>query len=115
MPVQNKVSATTLISYDVSAFDGAYHLMTAAGGTLDPLQILQYVNDTDRDVTISYDGTNDHDFIRLGTDRQYGFATNSIPQTSICVLAKGTKVYVKGTAGGTGLFYLVGYYNPQGV
>ncbi len=115
MPVQNKVSASTLISYDTSAFDGAYHLMTAAAGTLHPAQILQYVNNSNRDVTISYDGTNDHDIIRDDSDRQYGFATNSIPQTSICVLAKGTKVYVKGTAGGTGLFYLVGYYNPQGI
>lgn len=115
MSVKKKVEALTMITYDVSLLAGTYALITAAAGLLESCIMVKFINDSDRNVTISYDGTNDHDIIRDTTEILYNFQTNAQPTTGFAQLAKGTKVYIKAAAGGTGTFYLVGYYNAQGL
>jgi hypothetical protein len=112
MAVKNIVLPIPLSSINSSAFSGAYQLLSGAAGITHACIILHIVNNSTMDVTVSYDGVNDHDYIPTKTARDIQFQANALPQTSNCSLAQGTKIYVKGTAG-TGLVFLSGFYQPQ--
>ena len=113
MSVRNRVEAFTMITFDVATFTGAYQLITAASGIAESCILVKYINDSNRDVTISYDNVNDHDLVRDTTEILYDFQTNAQPSNWYSQLARGTKVYIRGTAGGAGTFYMIGYFNPQ--
>jgi len=110
--VKNKVLPIPLASIDSATFTGAYQLLTTLA---QPCVTLQIVNNSDRDITVSYDGTIDHDFIQDTKERGWAFQNNAQPANFVAILAKNTKVYVKGSAGGTGLVTLSGWYSPQGL
>jgi hypothetical protein len=112
MAVKNRVLPIPLSSIDSFSFTGAYQLVSGAAGVTHPCIIIRIVNNSDKDVTVSYDGTNDHDYIPTKTVRDIQFQTNSQPQNNMCSLAQGTKIYVKGAAG-TGFVFLSGFYQPQ--
>ena len=116
MAYKNKVLPIPLSSIDSATFTGAYQLLSGAAGITNPAIILHIANNSNVPVTISYDGTNDHDFLLADTDRQLEFQTNALPQHYEAVLAAGTKVYVKGAAGmgNSGSVYLSGWYQPVG-
>ena len=71
-------------------------------------------NNSTQDITISFDGTNDADYIPKSTSKNLPLLYPLIPQTNSAQFAQGTQIYVKGTAG-TGDIYVAGYYQPQGV
>jgi hypothetical protein len=75
--------------------------------------MIRITNNSTKDVTVSFDGTNDHEYIPTLTSVLLQFQTNAQPNASTALLPLGTKVYVKGTAG-TGLIYLAGWYQPNG-
>jgi hypothetical protein len=108
---KNKVLPIPLSSIDSATFTGAYQLLSGAAGITNPAIMLHIVNNANVPITISYDGTNDHDFLLAATDRELNFQSNASPQNYAAVLAQGTKVYVKGAAG-VGLVYLSGWYSP---
>lgn len=112
MAVKNSIQAIELTSIDSATFTGAYQAINASG--LDnSCFMIRIINNSNRDITISYDGTNDHDFVQDTLSLQVNFQTNAQPNTNIANIRKGTIVYVKGTAGGTGLVYLAAYYQAQ--
>jgi len=113
MAFQNKVLPIPLTSIDSATFTGAYQLLSGAGGLTNPAIMLHIANNSNVGVTISYDGSHDHDFLIAGQQRELEFQTNRSPQNYVSVLAQGTKVYVKGAAG-AGLVYLSGWYSPVG-
>ena len=78
----------------------------AIGSVLaNPAVILTFINNTNGDVVVSWDGTNDHLKLSASTFRVFDFTTNS-PQTDNLMFAKGTQFYVKDgtTASTTGDF-----------
>src|SRR6267142_6096371 len=109
MAYQNKVLPIPLTSIDSSTFTGAYQLLSGAGGITHACIMLHIANNSNVSVTISYDGTNDHDFLLANSQRELDFQTNANPQNYAASLAQGTKVYVKGAAG-VGSVYLSGFY-----
>jgi len=111
MAYQNKVLPIPLSSIAASTFTGSYQLLSAAAGLPNPCIMLHIANNASVGVTVSYDGTNDHDFIIAGDERQLEFQANALPQNFSASLAAGTKIYVKGSAG-TGTVYLSGFYCP---
>ena len=111
MAYQNKVLPIPLSSIDSSTFTGAYQLLSAAGGLPNPCIMLHIANNSTVGITVSYDGSHDHDFIIAGDERQLEFQANALPQGFAASLAQGTKIYVKGSAG-TGSVYLSGFYCP---
>lgn len=113
MAFQNKVAPIPLTSIDSATFTGAYQLLSGAGGITDACVMLHIVNNSNIGVTVSYDGTNNHDFVRAGSDRQLNFQSNALPQNVAATLPKGTKIYVKAAAG-AGLVYLSGFFQPIG-
>ena len=113
MAVKNIVLPIPLTSIDSATFTGAYQLLSGAGGLTNPCIILRIINNSNKNITISYDGVHDHDFLpTLGT-LQLSLQTNSQPSNFVAQISAGTKIYVKGAAG-AGLVYLAGYYQPQG-
>lgn len=114
MAFKNKILPIALSSIDSATFTGAYQLLSATAGIPNPCVMLHISNNSNRGITISYDGTTDHDFLIAGLDRSLDFQTNSNAQNFAASLAAGTKIYVKAAAG-AGLVYLSGFYIPQSV
>lgn len=108
MAVRNSISPVVLTSINSGTFTGNYQVINATGLPYACFMI-RIINNSDRDVTVSFDGTNDNDFVQDTQSIQIESQTNSQPNNFTCLFPKGTKVYVKGLAGGTGLVYLAGY------
>lgn len=111
MATKNIILPIPLKSIDSSTFTGSYQIVNT-GGLAKPCSILTIINNSTKDVTVSYDGITDHDFVPTLNTRQIPAQAAHQPNSQTSLFAQGTVVYVKGTAG-TGLVYLSGYYTPQ--
>lgn len=109
---KNFVLPIPLSSINSATFTGSYQLLSAAAGLPQPCFLVRIINFSSVPVTVSYDGVNDHDFVHQEDILQLNFQTNAQPQNWAALLAKGTKIYVKGSAG-TGNVYLAAYYSPS--
>lgn len=99
-----------LLAIDSSTITGTYQLLNAAGFTV-AVKKLRLVNGSDKTVIVSYDGITDHAAVIpnwIIDPEVYADSTNGYDQ----IWKKGTKIYVKGTAG-TGFFYVESYYQPN--
>lgn len=114
MAAKNSIKAIPMTAVASTAFTGSYQLLSGAGGLTNACFMLKIVNNSDQDVSVSYDGATDNDFVPKGTRTELLFQTNSQPNNFIANIPQGTKVYIKGSAGMSGSVYLVGYYSPQG-
>ena len=112
MAYQNKIKAIPLKSLASTGFSSTYALVTAASGIPNPCLMLKIVNNSDQDVTVSYDGTNDHDFVPKATVTELKPGDVNQPNNYSILWAQGTQVWVKGSAGMAGSVYLSGYYVP---
>ena len=107
---QNYVKVIPMTSVDSATFTGAYKVISATG-LPEACSLVRISNASDRALLISYDGVTDHDYLAATSVLQLPFQSNSSPSGQVAQLKKGTIVYVKGAAGGTGLVYLSGYYS----
>lgn len=105
---QNKAKPIILTEFD-SANLVAGFLPINPLGLPEACFLIRIINNSDTDVIVSYDGLNDHEFVPGGTQATLNFQTNAVPNNKECLLAKGTVIYVRGTAG-QGDIYLSGYY-----
>jgi hypothetical protein len=105
---QDTVKAFALSSIASSAISGTYAAINSSGFPHAPF-FVRIVNNSNMQITISYDGVNDNDVVRSGADFDLPSQTNSQPNARKALFSKGTIVYVKGTSG-TGNVYLTGYY-----
>lgn len=107
MSAQNiRLLPETLRSIDASTFTGSYQ---AVGTPLaNPSRILKFTNNCSVDVTLSWDGSNDNEYIPAGGFMLIDIASDREDASSLWVSAQ-TQFYVKASAG-TGTFYLSTYY-----
>ncbi len=112
MAYKNFVKAIPLKSLASTSFGSSYTLVTASTGIPNPCFMLKIVNNSDQDVTVSYDGTNDHDFVPTKVTTELKSGDVNQPNNYTTIWAQGTQVWVKGTAGMAGSVYVVGYYQP---
>lgn len=116
MAHKNRVQAVSLSSFNAASLSGTYQAINSTGLS-NACVILKIVNENSTGITISYDGINDHEYLP-GT-------AAAIPRETLLLdfsggshsgsemkFAKGTVVYVKGTAG-VGTIYLSGYYHDE--
>lgn len=102
------VSADSLRSLAFGSISGTY----AAIGTAfeHPMRMVKVINKTNTDMIISFDGTNDHDYIISGTSAQYEVAANEVGSAG-WFFRVGTTVYVKQvSAPGSGAVYVAALY-----
>ena len=75
-----------------------------------PMRILKFVNVTNADMIISFDGIVDHDYVPAGGFTLYDLTTNR-SETAGWFFREGTQVYVRYvTAPTSGAVYLVALY-----
>lgn len=74
-----------------------------------PIRLVKMVNNSTQDVTVSFDGTTDNDFIPANSFALYDMTTNRSNAGGNFAFQIGTQVYIKGTAG-TGTFYITAVY-----
>jgi hypothetical protein len=109
MAVKNSVKAIPLTNIESTAVTGTYALATTLPNAC---FLLKIINNSDEDITVSFDGVNDADFIPTLATALYNAQTNSQPNNFIANFAQGTPVWVKGTTG-TGYVYISGLYSPS--
>lgn len=100
----------TLRSRDSATFTGSYQTLGSALTT--NASIVKVVNNSTVLVTISIDGTNDHDILPGNSFFLYDVTSDSPQESGSIFVEKGRQYYVKGSAG-TGLVYLVIQYVLQ--
>lgn len=93
-----------------SAGMAAGYAAANAGGLEEACFMIRIINDSDTDINISFDGTTDHEYLRTQEVLQIGFQANSQPSNFRSLLARGTVIYFRGTAG-AGTIYISGYYS----
>ena len=96
----------TLRAYDSSGGDSTYQAVGAA--FTHPIRMLKFKNDSDADITISYDGVTDHDIILAG-DREIEDLTSNKTISEGLVRKHGTQIYAS-SAAGTGNLYITAIY-----
>lgn len=73
-----------------------------------PVRIMKITNNSTQDVTVSWDGLVDHEYIPAGSFLLLDVSANR--ETSLIFdIAKGTQILIKGTAG-TGNIYVSTYF-----
>lgn len=112
MGVKNSVHAITRASFDTSTLTANYQIVDTSGLEF-ACFALRFINISDSNIDLSYDGTNDHDIIPANSSIPINTQTNHTPYAGIAYFSKGTKIYVKGAAT-AGTFYIVGYYQDPG-
>ncbi len=96
----------TLRSIDSATFTGSYQ---AVGTPLaNPARVVKFTNNSLVGVTLSWNGTNDHEFLPAGSFVLIDIAANR-EISNILAASKGTQFYVKAAAS-TGSFYISAYY-----
>ena len=90
-----------------SGISSSYQAIGAA--TTHQARIIKLLNNSTQDVTVSWDGINDHDYVPANSFALYDFTTNRSTDSPLIVAQTGTNLFVKGTAG-TGSVYLVVFY-----
>lgn len=106
------VRADTLRSKAGASVTGSY---TTLGSALThPLRVFKITNNTDGDLLISLDGTNDHFFVPAGSFTLYDISANVAPVGVLdnYMLGIGSQFYVKTSSAATsGAVYVEGLYS----
>ena len=96
------IELTSMASGDIAAGFTAIN----ADGLDESCHIIRFCNDTDTDVTISYDGVTNHEYLKTGNS----LLIYAMFAKARAAFRKGSVMYAKGTAGQSGNLYLSGYY-----
>lgn len=105
------LSAIPLTTYDTSGLTGTYAALNGSG-VEQSLKVLKMYNASDVLVTLSLDGTTDHDVIPAGGTFVLDIQTNSHGwggSNGHWAIRNGQIIYGKGSAG-AGNLYIIGYY-----
>lgn len=105
---QNSLKALPMVTVDAATL-GAGFLPLNTPGFAHPVLYLRIINAATKDLTISFDGINNHDFIR--SDREYFLPAqlNGVPNNHLSVFRQGTQIFGK-CVGATGYIYIAAYY-----
>lgn len=107
---KDKIQPIGLTSRASSTLTAGYQSINP-NGLPQACEIIYLTSSSSTEVTVSFDGVNDHEILVATAGRIPLFAQNNAqPKAEKSLWPKGTVVYVKGTAG-TGNIYLSGYYN----
>ena len=108
--IQQSVQEIPLTSINSASLIGTYQAINP-NGLPHSCFILRIINGGTTAITVSYDGTNDHDVVFADSILQIPTPINTLPNSRGGQFALGTIVYVKGTAG-VGSIGLAGYFTP---
>lgn len=102
---QSKLFPNTILSIDSSTFTGSYQLVGVLSGNA---RIVKFTNNSNQLVTLSWDGTNDHEILPPLSFLLIDASANK-QGTWGCEVVDGQPFYAKGSAG-SGLLYISSYF-----
>ena len=105
---QNFIRACVLKTIDASTFTGAFKAINPLGFE-GACAIMRIINDSNVALIISYDGVNEHDYIRAASELQITFQDANLPNGDTALVKKRTIVYAKSGVG-VGYVSVAGYY-----
>lgn len=112
MAIKDSISAAPLATLASASLTGTYQPINPLG-LPDPAFLVKIHNFGTTIITISLDGTNDHEVVNLATTGEvYGGEGSSQPSNQNCLWPKGQIFYAKGVAG-TGSVYLSAYFQTR--
>lgn len=100
----------TLRTLAFGSFGGGYTKVGSVFGH--PIRLIKFLNTTDVLVTVSFDGTNDHDIVPSNGFALYDVSSNRSATSDEWSFAQGTQIYAKG-APTLGSFYVVTFYGQS--
>lgn len=100
-----KIVPFPLKMIDALLFNGTF--LPVEGPTTELVRIIRFINDTDQDAIVSWDGINGHDFIPGGTALTLDVTSNKVSDGGYFV-SVGTQFFVEATVG-TGFFVIATY------
>jgi len=112
MSLKNSVSLILLTSIDSATIAVINYTAINPTGLGAPCFLIRIINNSNEDITVSFDGINDNEFVPKTSYIAINTQTNAAPNNYVSKFSQGTKIYVRGTAG-IGLIYLAGYYSPN--
>lgn len=105
----NYVGFLPLRSFNATGLTTSFKAIYAKG-FLEAVSYARIVNNSNRDIEISFDGINPHVWIKAGEPWKRTFQNSSQPSGYLKLVRAGSIVYVKGASAGTGLIYLESSY-----
>lgn len=90
---------------DASTFNGSF--LPVSDAVDEPIRIARFINDTDQDVTVSWDGVQNHDFVPAKTALTLDVTSNKTDEGGYFI-AVGTQFFVSASVG-TGFFNIALY------
>ena len=105
---RNNVKAITRSSFDTATLTNM-NFQAMNTGLENNCFYLEIYNNSNRDVDISFDGTNPHIFLKASEIWKIESQTNSSPAIWHCVWKRGQIIYAKAAAG-TGTIYISGLF-----
>ena len=105
MASTNKIEPNIMHTFNSASLTGSYQLVLSGGFAFD-LAVYKAYNGGNTDVTVSYDGVNDHDVIPAGGTFILDVQANK--EGDKAAWPKGRETWFKGTAG-IGTIYETGY------
>ena len=108
MSVRNSIAAIELQTFNTANLLATYQPINPTG-LEQACFYFSIINNSSQDITVSYDGLMDHEYIPGPGELRISVQTNAQPNNYAALLKKGTVVYVKGTAG-AGTVALSGYF-----
>lgn len=112
MATKSYVSALEMTTFAGTSLTTGYQAINA-GGFEKPIIIFRLMNNTNKDLSISFDGATANDFVKAGEKFDLNLQANLTLNSGIAQMKKGTVVYIKSDAAGTGTAYLAGYYQDN--
>ena len=107
MPTTKRIIPLALKSFDTTSLSASFQVVDAVG-FIYPVSILKFINESDTDGTVSFDGITSHDFVLSDSQTEINFSALLGSTARGAQIAKKTKIHIKGSMG-TGLFYVVAY------
>jgi len=105
----NYVGFLPLQSFNSTGLTTSFKAINASGFT-EPVSYAHIVNDSNKDIEISFDGINSHVWIAAGEPWERTFQDSAQPKGNLKLVREGTIVYVKSTGSGSGYIYLESSY-----
>ena len=104
---QNRAKFITVLTLDSSTINTMTY--TAIGAISNAAAVVNFTNASNKDITLSVDGTNAAFVVPANTNKTFQFMTNSQLPSKEGMLAANTMLSAKGTAG-VGNLYIDGFY-----
>ena len=105
----NRIGAIPVAAFNTAGLDNTYQLIDQ--GLPQACCILRFINESNVDVAISFDGVHTHDVILTRTTVQLDIQANSQPNNYTSLFPAGTQIWVtESTGAGVGFFSVAGYY-----